>query len=212
MTRVSKAPEERREELVNIAEQLFIEFGYEDTAVSDIVKKAKVAQGTFYYYFKSKDEVLDAVIEKMINEITNALKNIVLRDDLNAVEKMLGFFKFFKTLGQDREKLTDYLHEERNAPLHLKLEKKMYPEMIPVFTKLVEQGIAEGLFTTKYPEIASMAIMASIGKLTEGQQNHTLRSTPDPELIIAIIDLMERILGAKSGTIMKYASMMEGGK
>ena len=47
--RITKNPEERRKELIDIAERLFIKKGYEQTAVSDIVKKAKVAQGTFYY-------------------------------------------------------------------------------------------------------------------------------------------------------------------
>jgi len=41
--------------------------GYEKTAVSDIVKKAKVAQGTFYYYFKTKEDILDLITDRYIN-------------------------------------------------------------------------------------------------------------------------------------------------
>jgi AcrR family transcriptional regulator len=59
--RVTKDPEIRRKELMDVAEELFLENGYEETAVSDIVKKAGVAQGTFYYYFKSKETKLDAI-------------------------------------------------------------------------------------------------------------------------------------------------------
>ena len=55
--RVTKSPEVRRKELRDISEQLFLEKGYEQTMVSDIVRKADVAQGTFYYYFKSKEAV-----------------------------------------------------------------------------------------------------------------------------------------------------------
>jgi AcrR family transcriptional regulator len=51
--RVTKDPEIRRKELMDAAEKLFLEHGYEETAVSDIVKKTGVAQGTFYYYFKN---------------------------------------------------------------------------------------------------------------------------------------------------------------
>ena len=64
--RITKKPDERRQELIDIAEQLFIKKGYEQTAVSDIVKKAKVAQGTFYYYFKTKEEILDSIIGRYI--------------------------------------------------------------------------------------------------------------------------------------------------
>ena len=62
--RVTKDPEERKQELIDAAERLFMERGYEATAVSDIVQEVGVAQGTFYYYFPSKEEILEAIIEK----------------------------------------------------------------------------------------------------------------------------------------------------
>ena len=64
MARIVKEPEIRHEELIDISEKLFLKNGYEQTAVSEIVKEANVAQGTFYYYFKSKDDVLNAIIER----------------------------------------------------------------------------------------------------------------------------------------------------
>ncbi|UCF09236.1 MAG: helix-turn-helix transcriptional regulator, partial [Thermoplasmata archaeon] len=67
--RVVKEPEERREELMDVAEKLIIKKGFEKTTVSDIVKKAKVAQGTFYYYFESKDDVLNAIINRFAVEM-----------------------------------------------------------------------------------------------------------------------------------------------
>ena len=63
MTRVTKDPEERKKEIMMAAFQLFATKGFQETAVSDIVKKVGVAQGLFYYYFKSKEEVLEAVME-----------------------------------------------------------------------------------------------------------------------------------------------------
>lgn len=54
MPRITKSPDERRNELIDAAEMLFIENGYDQTSVSDIVKKVNVAQGTFYYYFNPR--------------------------------------------------------------------------------------------------------------------------------------------------------------
>ncbi|KYK36355.1 MAG: helix-turn-helix transcriptional regulator [Theionarchaea archaeon] len=58
MIRVTKEPEERQNELINIAEALFMEKGYDLTTVEEIVRKAKIAKGTFYYYFKFKSDIL----------------------------------------------------------------------------------------------------------------------------------------------------------
>ncbi|GIO30333.1 MULTISPECIES: TetR/AcrR family transcriptional regulator [Paenibacillus] len=55
MPRITKNPKERRNEILNAAMELFNTKGFEQTSVSDIVKKIGVAQGTFYYYFQSKE-------------------------------------------------------------------------------------------------------------------------------------------------------------
>ena len=57
MTRIVKAPDVRRSELIACAQRLFYSMGYENTSVSDIVNEVGVAKGTFYYYFKSKQAI-----------------------------------------------------------------------------------------------------------------------------------------------------------
>lgn len=65
--RVVKDPEERRTKLLEASEELFLQKGFGKTMVSDIAGKVGAAQGTFYYYFKSKDEVLAAILERIWN-------------------------------------------------------------------------------------------------------------------------------------------------
>ena len=142
MTRTVKNPEERCHEIIDIAEELFLEKGYEQTAVSDIVKKVGVAQGTFYYYFKSKGEVLDAIIARYIEEIKKGVEDIASRDDLCAMEKLIGFSNFLSGFNRDRKSLMDYIHEERNAHLHLKFEM-MVP---PVFSSSIRPDDRAGSF------------------------------------------------------------------
>jgi AcrR family transcriptional regulator len=60
--RVIKEPEERRNEILDTAETLFFTKGYGKTTVNDILQAIGIAKGTFYYYFKSKEEVMDAVL------------------------------------------------------------------------------------------------------------------------------------------------------
>jgi AcrR family transcriptional regulator len=202
MIRVVKDPEVRRDELVDAAEELFSDKGYEVTAVSDIVSKVGVAQGTFYYYFRSKDEILDAIVDRFEEKMRKEVENLTSKSDLDAVEMILRFYGIVVTFGQSQEKLVNYLHEEKNALLHLKMEKKINPIMIPLFERIIQQGIEEGLFNTQYPMEAAVALLVSTNTLQRG------RVQVDKQRLEAMCDLAERILGAEPRTFMKHALRM----
>ena len=79
--RVSKDSEERKQELIDTAEKLFSEKGIANTAISAIVKELNVAQGLFYYYFKSKDDVIEAISKKYNDEFKRKIMNDIDSDD-----------------------------------------------------------------------------------------------------------------------------------
>jgi AcrR family transcriptional regulator len=140
MKRITKIPEERRRELINTAERLFMEKGYEHTAISDIVKELNIAQGTLYYYFRSKEELLEAVVEKSIAILEQNV--ILLTEDegvdeatrLNAaINGILGFVS-------QRNDFIDFLHQDINAVMHAKLEKATVERIVPILSELVAKG------------------------------------------------------------------------
>jgi len=208
MVRTTKDPEVRRKELIDIAISLFAEKGYENTSVSDIVTHADVAQGTFYYYFKSKDEILDAILEMSTEEVKQGME-ILAQQDIDAVSKLLGFFNIFYSIFRNRERIYNYLHEESNALLHLKAEKKIFPLVVPIFTEIIEQGVKEGVFSTSHPRAAAVSVFASIDALHEDSGKiDNLReieaSLYDDEYVRAIFDIIERIVGAESGILLEF--------
>lgn len=97
-TRVSKAPEERRAELVAAARRLFDEVGVEKTRVSDIVGSVGVAQGAFYYYFQSKDEIVKAVVEEISQELKVDIESIVNDPDADFHQKLAGLLELYIAL------------------------------------------------------------------------------------------------------------------
>ena len=64
MTRITKAPEERRQEIIDTAMKVFYEKGYEKTAIADIAREMHVAQGLCYRYFSSKEELFDTALDQ----------------------------------------------------------------------------------------------------------------------------------------------------
>ena len=63
-----KKGERRKQELLGIAYRLFLSRGYENTSVDDIIDEAGIAKGTYYYYFESKEQTLEKVIDMMDRE------------------------------------------------------------------------------------------------------------------------------------------------
>lgn len=206
MIKVIMNHDERLNDIINKTEKLLAKKGYEKTSVADIIKKVGIAKGTFYYYFKSKDDLLDAIVEKMLKEIWAQVDIIVVKNDLNAIDKVFEFFGAFRSVTVGREKLIEDIHKEENAHIHLKLEKKMYPVIIPKFEKIIHQGLEEGVFDTEYPLEASTVLMTSMATLDQVQNySHKVKNKiTDLNQLKMYFDLMERILGAKRGTFMKY--------
>ena len=207
--RITKKPEERRKELIEIGEELFLKNGYEETAVSDIVKKAKVAQGTFYYYFKSKEEILDSIIDRYIKTTVDSYEKISSEKGPNAVEKLIKIFQFSYSFRKNKTSLMRYLHEDKNAHLHLKFERKMPIKTAKPLSKIISQGVKEEYFDTKYPEEAAKAFIGVSAMVMQGLYDMKPESKEYFRKLDATIDFLERILGAKSGLINNAYKKME---
>ena len=208
--RITKKPEERKKELTDIAEKLFLKNGYEKTAVSDIVKKAKVAQGTFYYYFKTKEEILDSIIDRYIKITVEGYEKIANEKGPNAVEKLVNIFQFSSSFRKNKTSLMQYLHEDRNAHLHLKFERKMPEKTAKPLSKIITQGVKEKKFDTKYPEEAAKAFIGVSAMVMQGLYDMKDGSEEYIVKLNATIDFLERILGAKSGLILNYYKKIGG--
>lgn len=152
MARVSKDPEVRRAEIMDTAIELFAEKGFDETAVSDIVKKVGVAQGTFYYYFKTKHEIMMAILDRSIQEQMQFI--LVVSDDPGlSIREKLEMILFEKPRhSEGYNKIVEFLHHESNAWIHQKLIISRTNGSIPFIVKLLEKGNEEGLLDVKYPQ------------------------------------------------------------
>ena len=206
MKRIVKDPEERKSELIDTAERLFTTIGYDQTAISDIVKEVAVSQGTFYYYFESKEDILVAILEKNVAVMEIALRQTAERTDLDEAVKLNAMFNQFINVTVSGKKIHSYIHQEMNATLHKKLIKIRLPVRIaPIMAEVISKGAEKGRFNVSRPlETSYLLIMLLASafrvfnlfengdemKDTEqaGKQNHE-------NIRIALEDLLGRALG-----------------
>lgn len=201
--RVTKKPEIRRKELMNAAEDLFIEKGYEQVEVSEIAKKVGVVKGTFYYYFKSKEAILDAIIDKYISILVEDMENMVNQKDLTALEKLMNIYPFALSFPGGHKSIMHRLQEEKNVHLRMKLEQRIPQETAGLLTRIIKQGIEEGVFNIKYPEEAAGVYMGTM-IILQGIENLDPNSLEFKRKFMAIFYFIERILGAEEGLIIKF--------
>ncbi len=146
-----KTAVERKNEILDAATRLFYEKGYEATSVNDIMNSVGIAKGTLYYHFKSKEEIMNAMIER----ITNML---IARARMAAADKSQTIpVRVFMTFGAlnvqelDGMELLNLMHKPQNILIHQRQREMLERELVPILTELVEEGIKEGVFETEYP-------------------------------------------------------------
>jgi AcrR family transcriptional regulator len=153
MARTTKTPDERREEIIDASLELFCEKGYENSSVQSIVKKVGIAQGTFYYYFKSKEEIIDSIIDEYFNAVIKILMPVINDKKMNALEKIEGILrKEFGFIGDEKngERIVK-LHFIEEMSVHQKLLTLHVVRYAPLITKIIKQGVKEGLVKTEHP-------------------------------------------------------------
>jgi AcrR family transcriptional regulator len=198
--RISKDPDVRKSELIEAAEELFRENGFRQTSVSDIVKKVGVAQGTFYYYFKSKDDALNAVIDHYIDNYKAGLERLLANESLSPLRKVEIILNDALGMHTCDRNFVEFLHSEENLLTHQKYMIKSYGEIIPLMTKIVEQGITAGVFKVDYPEETVEMVAYAFGYLEDALS----RSPQDAKYqsrLRAAESLIERTLGLVKGTV-----------
>lgn len=161
MVKVRLTPDQRRSEIVAAARRLFTTKGFAETTISDIVKAVGVAQGTFYWYFSSKEQVLNAVVEDLTNEIYSAILSISESPELSALHKFDRIQEVFFVNVAREGGILEYFHRETNRQFHDQFAQEIGKSLIPVFFQIIKQGVDEGVFDTPYPEEASAFVLAA---------------------------------------------------
>lgn len=197
--RIVKAPEERREELLDASQALFEERGVDATSVNDIIVKAGVAKGTFYWYFKSKDALLDALAERKVSLFIDKIQPILTNAHLDALEKLREAFARHESICHAHHALREHFHRPENMALHQKHADFERERLCPLLAAIIAQGVSEGIFSTDYPETAAEFLLVALRALIHPpigakDQERTKRCA-------GIRDIMERSLGAPAGTL-----------
>ena len=184
--------EKRKLELLDIAYKMFISKGYENTSIDDIIAKAGIAKGTYYYYFESKEQTLEEVIGMMIDQEIEAASS-VLESPIPVPQKIIGIIASLRPAPEEHS-IEGALMQPENIIMHQKIKRRLVEKVIPLLSKAVEEGVEQGIFSCdNIPERVKMMLVLS-GEIFD--EDDFTGSDVD-----VFIDITEKLLGAEENSM-----------
>ena len=214
MARILKEKEHtvRRNEILDAAQRLVYTKGYQQMTIQDILDSLQISKGAFYHYYDSKQALLEALVDRTIQEAVKVLLPIVQDPSLPALEKLQ---RFYDTAARWKTAQKDFLlallriwYADDNALMRQKEIAAAVKQFTPLLSEILRQGIQEGTFTTPYPDLVGevfLSLITSFGDiiarlLINDEQDHDVL----PHLqntVAAYTDALERVLGAPPGSL-----------
>lgn len=193
---------ERKQKLLKIAYNMFLTKGYDNTSIDDIINEAQIAKGTYYYYFESKEQTLEEVINMMINEEVE-LANGILNMPISIPEKLVGVITSLRPKPHEQE-MQNILNKKENIVMHEKINNRIIEEAIPLLEQVVKEGIESNIFNCNHIKERLRMLLIMSNELFDNDKF-------DLNEVEVFIDTTEKMLGAKEGTL-EFIKMLIGGQ
>lgn len=194
-----KKHSERKNEILDAAEILFLTNGYEKSTVKNIIDGVGIAKGTFYHYFKAKEDVLDSIISRVTEIVIERAEDIAKNPELSPIEKIIDIILSMNVQDKVDNEYMQMLHRPENALIHQKSLTLMVTKITPILERVVDEGIKQGVFISEFPrQYIQIFLTSSMTLLDEGI--FEISSEEQQIIIKALTSLLDKMLGVVDGT------------
>jgi AcrR family transcriptional regulator len=211
--RVLKAPAVRRAELLDCAQRLFLTRGYERTTVNDVIVATGLSKGAFYHHFRAKEDLLEAIADRVARESLGFIETLQADARLNALQRLnlllsLGREWKLEHIGELRRMFTTLL-DPQNTVLYQRITEAAFRVLAPALARIIAQGEAEGVFDAGDHALAAEVLLS----LSNGRRGPVIEAMKiaetDVEAALALITarvraeeaITNRILGLTSAGV-----------
>ena len=201
----------RQDAFLDAAERLIRTCGYDQMTVQDVLDEVGASKGAFYHYFDSKEALLQAVIERMVETAIGVVEPIVADPSLSAAAKLQAVFS---AGGQWKTERSDLLlglirswYSDENDLVRLRIVRVSARGLAPIVAAIIRQGVAEGTFSLTSPDHTASIIVNllfgsgdTFGELALGGGDDGVAFEEAERYIHAYDEAIERILGLPMGS------------
>lgn len=172
-------------------------------SVSDIAHTAGIAKGSIYYYFPSKDAIIEALVERSYASSIETAKQLARKTDIPPFTRMALIFQACRNSSLEflrQKSVSENTNVEEQSMLHHKYLNYIVSELKPVLTEIIRQGISSREISFDYPEaLAEIVLLVLTVKL----DNTLIPSSPEEieQTILGLIALLEKGTGNPKGSL-----------
>lgn len=199
--RIVKDAAARRSEILDAAEKLFGTKGYDATSTGDILRELGIARGTLYYHFKSKEDILDAMIDRLTQALAARAAEVLDRKDIPVLQRLTLMMQSLQVNNALGHEIMSQVHKPQNALMHQKMQERMLTAVVPLVTSLLQEAREQGLCQTRYPE--EVTEMTLLYASTVFDELSGLSEEKRQEKVLAFIYNLERLLQMPEGSLME---------
>lgn len=205
---------QRRQDILDAAEQLFYSKGYEATAVQDILDVLALSKGGFYHHFESKAQLLEAILAEKAQAMLARAEAALSGCAGSAADRLNVLFEHLGPWQQDER--ADYVlllmqiaEREEGTALQDGLRRKTLDSALPVLSGIIRSGVAESTFFTPHPDTIGALILHLTLRLDDEILRLLARHSDPLPHILALLEVyrhaVERLLDAPFGTIVLHS-------
>jgi len=202
----------RRVAFLDVAQRLIQTKGYEQMSIQDVLDELEASKGAFYHYFDSKQELLEAVIQRFADDAISALAPILDDPDLPAPRKLERVFAGIASFKAEQKELVvaiiEVWNSDGNAIVREKLRRLTSTLMVPLLARVVRQGMNEGEFQVVSPDETAMVLVSLMQgfqgiamDLFLARQSGTIGLDQVRRSLESFTEAFERILGIPNGSL-----------
>lgn len=214
MPRIVKSADDRRNEILDGAQALFFERGYERTTVNDVIARVGISKGGFYHHFAAKEDLLEGITARLAQDAVLRVRDILDDPSLGALARLNAFLARSRQMKvEDAPKIRaafDVVFRPENLLLYHRINAASIAVMRPVLAGIIAQGKNEGVFTVPDADAAA-EIVLHLGASTHDAVARAIAAsgTAEEDAAIEALDqrlrfhgiAVDRILGLPDGSL-----------
>jgi AcrR family transcriptional regulator len=195
MTRITKPIEERRQEIIDTAKELFIEKGFDKTQVADITAKLNVATGTVYHYFKSKTEILYPVIDELAEKKKQKKQYEINNSVGSAIDDLKQMFTAYDREPEIQSVKSSFINDPALVQYYL---TKLSCVSIPFLTSLIVKGKEDGSWNCDYPDETAVFILQGLMGVMSREHTFKDSESENNKRLEAYMNIVFRVLSVNN--------------
>ncbi|MBU1175318.1 MAG: TetR/AcrR family transcriptional regulator [Alphaproteobacteria bacterium] len=196
--RISKDPDTRKREIAAAAQALFVEKGFAETRISDIARRIGVSQGVFYYYFGSKEDVVDAIVAGYMSELIAASEQAAA----GVSEPLARLAALAEAQQRINAQVNAGIHAIKGVDIHERIIRALVRDYVPLMQEALD-GHGANADTRYWIEAFVVAgnVLFDPGLFRWSDEEHEARVT-------YLIGLMEKTRNLPAGSLGFYRGLM----